>query len=81
MVMTAIGALAASVLVKRYDKKGAVFIGVIASVVGNGILSILFLPGLLKPGQMIAIGILDGQWRSLSGGLIHDGGCFRDPST
>jgi GPH family glycoside/pentoside/hexuronide:cation symporter len=55
MVMTAIGALAASVLVRRYDKKGAVFIGVIASVVGNGILSILFLPGLLRPEQTIVM--------------------------
>ncbi|MFZ9011415.1 MAG: MFS transporter [Anaerohalosphaeraceae bacterium] len=74
MVMTAIGALAASVLVKRYDKKGAVFIGVIASVVGNGILSILFLPGLLKPGQMIAIGSLNIPYSLIIFTFLH--GCY-----
>ena len=74
MVMTAIGALAASVLVRRYDKKGAVFVGVIASVVGNGILSALFLPGLLKPGQMIALGSLNIPYSLIIFTFLH--GCY-----
>ncbi|MHC4999730.1 MAG: MFS transporter [Planctomycetota bacterium] len=74
MVMTAIGALAASVLVKRYDKKGAVFIGVITSVVGNGILSILFLPGLLRPEQTIAIAGMSIPFALIIFTFLH--GCY-----
>ena len=53
MVLTALGGLAASVLVRRFDKKGAVYIGVVTSVIGNVLLAVLFLSGLLKPGQAI----------------------------
>lgn len=55
MVMTAIGSLAASMLVRRYNKKGAVFIGVFVSVVGNFALSLLFLTGFLAPGQTVEL--------------------------
>ena len=54
MVLTAVGGLAASVLVRHFDKKGAVYVGVVASVIGNVVLAILFLPGLLKSGQVVS---------------------------
>jgi GPH family glycoside/pentoside/hexuronide:cation symporter len=42
-------------LVRRYNKKGAVFIGVFVSVFGNFALSSLFLTGFLTPGASIEL--------------------------
>jgi GPH family glycoside/pentoside/hexuronide:cation symporter len=56
MILTAVGSLAASMLVRRYNKKGAVFIGVFVSVFGNFMLSIILLTGFLRPGQTLAVG-------------------------
>lgn len=55
MIMTALGSLAASVLVRRYNKKGAVFVGVFVSVFGNFVLSLIFLTGFITPGQSIEL--------------------------
>ncbi len=51
MVGMALGALCASKFTKRFDKKGAVYIGGVWSVFCNVLLAVLFLPGYLKPGQ------------------------------
>jgi len=55
MVGAALGGLFASVLVRHFDKKPAIYIGCLCSVVSNVILAALFLPGILKPGQSFLI--------------------------
>lgn len=55
MVLTAIGGIAASALVRRFDKKGAVYVGVIVSVAACAVLAVLFLPGIIKPGQSFSL--------------------------
>jgi len=56
MVGCGIGTILASSLARKFDKKGAVCFGVILSVCCNLILAALFLPGILKPGQLLAVG-------------------------
>jgi len=55
MILTAIGGIAASALVRRFDKKGAVYIGVIVSVGACAVLAALFLPGIIEPGQSFSL--------------------------
>jgi glycoside/pentoside/hexuronide:cation symporter, GPH family len=55
MVGFGIGSLLASFLAKRFDKKGGVFFGGFLSIGANFILAILFLPGLLVPGQSVTV--------------------------
>ena len=49
MVAMALGALLSMGLTRRFDKKGAVFIGGAISIAGNVILAALFLTGLITP--------------------------------
>ncbi len=55
MVGMGLGALLASSFVRKYDKKGAVCIGVVWSIMCNVILAALFLPGILKPEQILPV--------------------------
>lgn len=55
MVGAGLGGLFASVVVRHFDKKPAIYIGCLFSVVSNLILAALFLPGFLKPGQSFLI--------------------------
>lgn len=55
----ALGALSASMLSRRFDKKGAVYIGGFWNILCNVVLAALFLPGILKPGQVFAIAGFD----------------------
>jgi GPH family glycoside/pentoside/hexuronide:cation symporter len=55
MLGMGLGALFASVFVRHFDKKGAVFIAVLWSVFCNVALAVLFLPGIFKPGQTFNI--------------------------
>jgi GPH family glycoside/pentoside/hexuronide:cation symporter len=55
MIGFGLGALAASTLTRRFDKKGGVFFGVFLSIGCNVILAALFLPGLLTPGQSATV--------------------------
>jgi glycoside/pentoside/hexuronide:cation symporter, GPH family len=59
MVGFGIGALAASSLARRFDKKGGVIFGALLSIGSNLILAILFLPGLLVPGQGVTVFSID----------------------
>lgn len=74
MAMTAIGSMAASVLVKRYDKKGAVWVGVMVSVFGNFALSSLFLSGLVTPGQTFSLVGLNIPFALIIFTFLH--GCY-----
>lgn len=56
MVGMGIGALLASPLVRRFDKKKAVYVAVVWSFFCNVLLAALFLPGILKPGQVLSLG-------------------------
>ena len=51
MIGFGIGALVASALTRRFDKKGGVYFGGLLSIGSNVILAALFLPGVLVPGQ------------------------------
>ena len=51
MIGFGIGALVASSLTRRFDKKGGVYFGGLLSIGSNVILAALFLPGVLVPGQ------------------------------
>lgn len=53
MVGMGIGSFCCSIFVRRFDKKGAVCIGVIWGVVCELVLAALFLTGYLKPGQLM----------------------------
>jgi GPH family glycoside/pentoside/hexuronide:cation symporter len=53
MVGMGIGSLFGMVLVKRFDKKGAILIGLCWSVFCEMVLALLFLTGFLKPDQML----------------------------
>jgi Na+/melibiose symporter-like transporter len=55
MIGFGIGALVASYLTRRFDKKGGVFFGGFLSVGSSMILAALFLPGLLIPGQSVTV--------------------------
>ena len=59
MVGMALGALFSIGLTKRHDKKGAVFIGGIVSIVSNLALAMLFLTDLVKPDTTLALGGFD----------------------
>ena len=48
MIGMCVGALLSSILVKRFDKKGAVYLGGVLSVTANFVLAILFLTGWIK---------------------------------
>jgi GPH family glycoside/pentoside/hexuronide:cation symporter len=56
MVGMALGALVSMGLTKRFDKKGAVMIGGTISIIGNVMLAVLFLTGLVKPNATLAVG-------------------------
>jgi GPH family glycoside/pentoside/hexuronide:cation symporter len=55
MVAFGIGSLLASPLTKRLDKKGTVLFGGLLSIGSNFVLSLLFLPGVLVPGQTATV--------------------------
>lgn len=55
MVGMMFGALFASKVAHRMDKKGAVYVGVAISVSSGVIVSALFLPELVKPGQILTL--------------------------
>jgi len=55
MVGMALGSLLAVKFVKRWDKKKTVILGCLINVVCHLTLAVLFLPGLLKPGQTITV--------------------------
>lgn len=53
MVGMGLGSLSLAFFVRRFDKKGAIFVAVIWSVFCELLLALLFLTGFLKPGQML----------------------------
>jgi GPH family glycoside/pentoside/hexuronide:cation symporter len=53
MVGMALGSLSLAFFVKRFDKKGAIYVAVIWSVVSELILALLFLTGFIEPGQIV----------------------------
>jgi glycoside/pentoside/hexuronide:cation symporter, GPH family len=53
MIGFGLGSLLASVLSRKFDKKGGVYFGGFLSVGCNFLLALLFLPGLLRPGQSV----------------------------
>ena len=53
MVGMGLGSLFGAALVRRFDKKGAICVGVCWGVLCELVLALLFLTGLLKPGQTI----------------------------
>ncbi|MEY3895918.1 MAG: Inner rane symporter YicJ [Verrucomicrobiota bacterium] len=55
MVGMALGAFFSMGLAKRFDKKSAVILGGLISVMGNGMLGLLFLTGIVRPGGIVAI--------------------------
>jgi GPH family glycoside/pentoside/hexuronide:cation symporter len=59
MLGVCIGSILAAYITKKLDKKGTVYFGVILSVACNFILAGLFLPGILKPGQIISFGAIN----------------------
>jgi len=50
-----LGAFFASGFAKRFDKKGAVYIGGFVSIAGGVLLASLFLSGILKPGTIVPV--------------------------
>ena len=56
MIGMALGALVSMGLTKRFDKKGAVLIGGAISIIGNVMLAVLFLTGIVKPDTTLAVG-------------------------
>jgi Na+/melibiose symporter-like transporter len=54
-----LGSLAASWLTSRFEKRGGVVWGAVQTIGANAILSILFLPGMLVPGQHATVFSLD----------------------
>ncbi|RKX38219.1 MAG: sodium:melibiose symporter, partial [Verrucomicrobia bacterium] len=55
MVGMMLGAFFAAGFAKRYDKKGAVYIGGFVSIAGGVLLATLFLSGVLKPGHALSV--------------------------
>jgi len=55
MVGMMLGAFFASGFAKRFDKKGAVYIGGFVSVAAGVLLAALFLLGVLKPGPIVSV--------------------------
>ncbi len=55
MVGFGVGALIASLLTRRFDKKGAVILAGSISVGSNFLLAALFLPAILSPGQTVTV--------------------------
>jgi glycoside/pentoside/hexuronide:cation symporter, GPH family len=55
MVGFGIGSLVATLLAKKFDKKGGVFFGGLLSIGANFVLAIFFLPGILVPGQSATV--------------------------
>ncbi|MHC4636283.1 MAG: MFS transporter [Planctomycetota bacterium] len=53
MVGMGLGALSLAFFVRRFDKKGAIYVGVSWSVFCELVLAALFLTGFIKPGQVI----------------------------
>ena len=53
MVGMGLGSLSLAVFVRRFDKKGAIYIAVMWSVFCELILALLFLTGFMKPGQAL----------------------------
>ena len=55
MIGFGIGSLVATLLAKKFDKKGGVYFGGFLSIGCNIILAIFFLPGFLTPGQTVVL--------------------------
>jgi GPH family glycoside/pentoside/hexuronide:cation symporter len=55
MLGMALGALVSIGLARRYDKKGAVLVGGVISILSNGVLALLFLTGLILPDTASAV--------------------------
>ncbi len=56
MVGMALGAFCSMGLAKRFDKRGAVLLGSLVSGVGNGMLALLFVAGMVPPGTIWSVG-------------------------
>ncbi len=56
MVGWAVGAFFSAGLAKRFDKRATVVLGGLVSLVGNGMLALLFLTGLVSPGTVLVAG-------------------------
>jgi glycoside/pentoside/hexuronide:cation symporter, GPH family len=74
MVGFLIGSLFAAFLARKLDKKGAVAFGAGLSVGSNLVLAALFLPGVLMPGQTIALFSLTIPYSFIIFTLFH--GCY-----
>jgi glycoside/pentoside/hexuronide:cation symporter, GPH family len=59
MVGMALGAFLSMGLAKRFDKKCAVILGGLISVIGNGMLALVFLTGIVRPGSVLPVGGYD----------------------
>ena len=55
MVGMALGAFFSMGLAKRFDKKYAVILGGLISIIGNGMLALLFLTGAVRPGSILPL--------------------------
>jgi len=56
MAGMALGAFISMGMAKRFDKKAAVLLGGLVSVIGNGMLGLVFLTGLVGPGAVLSVG-------------------------
>jgi glycoside/pentoside/hexuronide:cation symporter, GPH family len=71
MVGFGAGALLASALARKLDKKGAVIFAGLLTVGCNAVLAVLFLPGFLVPGQTFAISSLRVPVAFVTFALLH----------
>jgi glycoside/pentoside/hexuronide:cation symporter, GPH family len=71
MIGCGIGALFAASLVRRLDKRGAVYAGFAINVLCNFVLALLFLPQLLKPGQTLSLAGLNIPIATVIFGFFH----------
>jgi GPH family glycoside/pentoside/hexuronide:cation symporter len=71
MVGFGAGALMASALARRLDKKGAVIFAGLLTVGCNAVLAVLFLPGILVPGQTLSISSVTVPLAFMTFALFH----------
>ena len=71
MVGFGAGALMASALARKLDKKGAVIFAGLLTVGCNALLAVLFLPGFLVPGQTVAVSSLAVPVSFMTFALLH----------
>lgn len=73
MIGAGLGALAASYFVSKFGKKGAVFIGSIASAFCHILLAVFFLSGVLAPGDSLRISSFELPVSFIVFALLHIG--------